>query len=46
MAEQDYKHGSMDIKVHEKTFDGFMKWVTWATIVIVVLLIILAIFAT
>ena len=46
MADQDYKHGSMDIEVQEKTFDGFMKWVVWSTVVILGVLVFLAIFAT
>lgn len=41
----DYKHGEMDIKVQEKTFDGFMKFTTWAVIVILGILVFLAIFA-
>ena len=40
----DHKHGAMDIKDQEKTFDGFMVWVTRTTIVIVAVLIFLAIF--
>lgn len=38
----DHKHGEMDIKVQEKTFDGFMSMVTKTSIVIVVALILLA----
>jgi len=38
----DHKHGEMDIKVQEKTFDGFIKMVTRGTIVIIVALIFLA----
>ncbi len=38
----DHKHGEMDIKVQEKTFDGFIKMVTRSTIVIIVALIFLA----
>ncbi|MCB1328057.1 MAG: aa3-type cytochrome c oxidase subunit IV [Maritimibacter sp.] len=40
----DYKHGSMDIRVQEKTFEGFMKTSARAVGVILVLLVILAIF--
>ena len=25
----EHKHGSMDTKVQEKTFEGFMRMVTW-----------------
>lgn len=38
----DHKHGEMDIKVQEKTFDGFMSMVTKGTIIIIVALILLA----
>ncbi|WP_299281054.1 aa3-type cytochrome c oxidase subunit IV [uncultured Tateyamaria sp.] len=40
----DHKHGEMDVKTHEKTFDGFMAWTKWTVIVILVLLIGMAIF--
>lgn len=42
----EYKHGDMDIKGNEKSFDGFVKWVTWSVIVILVLLVLMAIFIT
>ncbi len=42
----EHKHGEMDVKVHEKTFDGFMKWVTWSVIVILVIIVGMAIFIT
>ena len=38
----DHKHGEMDITVQQKTFDGFMTWVTRSTIAIIVFLIFLA----
>ena len=38
----DHKHGEMDITVQEKTFDGFMTFVTRTTIGIIVFLIFLA----
>ncbi|SLN53474.1 aa3-type cytochrome c oxidase subunit IV [Pseudooctadecabacter jejudonensis] len=38
----DHKHGEMDISVQEKTFAGFMNWVTKGSIVIIVALILLA----
>lgn len=38
----DHKHGEMDIKVQEKTFNSFMSMVTKTTIVIIVSLILLA----
>lgn len=40
----DYKHGEMDISVQEKTFDGFIKYVTWGAMVAIGILIFLAIF--
>ncbi|WP_299151953.1 aa3-type cytochrome c oxidase subunit IV [uncultured Tateyamaria sp.] len=40
----DHKHGDMDAKPHEKTFDGFMAWTKWSVIAILVLLIGMAIF--
>lgn len=46
MADDTHDQGSMDIETHEKTFAGFMRWVTNTTIVILVLLVFLAIFAT
>lgn len=38
----DHEHGSMDISVQEKTFAGFMTFVTRATIIILVALVLLA----
>ena len=40
----DHEHGSMDIEVQEKTFDGFMSWVSKTVIIILVLLVLMAIF--
>lgn len=40
----DYKHGEMDTKVQEDTFNGFMAWTKWSVIVILVVLIGMAIF--
>ena len=42
MAEQE--HGSMDNTTQQKTFDGFMSWVTKSVIVILVLLVLMAMF--
>lgn len=39
----EHKHGSMDIRVQEKTFEGFMKFSARTVVVILVLLVILAI---
>lgn len=38
-----YKHGSMNIEAQEKTFAGFVKYVTNAVIVILALAILLVI---
>ncbi|MCT8158926.1 aa3-type cytochrome c oxidase subunit IV [Pseudoruegeria sp. SHC-113] len=40
----DFKPGEMDITVQEKTFAGFIKWVTWGATVSIGILIFLAIF--
>lgn len=40
----EHKHGDMDVKEQEKTFDGFVSFTTWSVIVILVLLIGMAIF--
>ncbi len=42
----EHKHGEMDIKVQEDTFDGFMRFVTWSVIAILVLVVLMAIFIT
>lgn len=41
----EYKPGSMDIEVQEKTFDGFMSFCTKTAIAILGVLVFLAIFA-
>lgn len=38
----DYKHGTMDITEHEKTFAGFVTFTTRMVIAIIVFLIFLA----
>jgi len=42
MAEHHHEHGTMDVKVQEKTFDGFVTIVKWVVIIIVIFLIFLA----
>lgn len=42
----DHKHGDMDIKEQEKTFNGFMKFTTNTVIVILLIIIGMAIFIT
>ncbi len=39
-----HKHGTMDIRAQEKTFEGFIKLTVRASITIIVLLVLLAIF--
>ncbi|SFR37589.1 aa3-type cytochrome c oxidase subunit IV [Litoreibacter janthinus] len=38
----EHEHGSMDIKDHEKTFEGFVKFTTYSVIGIIVFLVLLA----
>jgi hypothetical protein len=42
MADHEHKHGSMDIKTQEKTFEGFLRWVTWGAAISIGVLIFLA----
>ena len=39
MSDENFKPGSMDISVQEKTFDGFMSFVTKGAILCIVVLI-------
>jgi len=39
----EHKHGEMNIEVQEKTFEGFVKWVTWTAVACIGFLIFLAI---
>lgn len=41
----EHKHGEMDIEVHTKTYEGFMRFTTWAVVLILLFLVFLAIFA-
>lgn len=41
----EHEHGTMNTDVQEKTFDGFVKFVSRASIVIIGILLFLAIFA-
>lgn len=38
----DHKHGEMDIKAHERTFDGFIRALTWSGGISIVVLIFIA----
>ncbi|HBB83359.1 MAG TPA: aa3-type cytochrome c oxidase subunit IV [Sulfitobacter sp.] len=41
----EHEHGSMDYDAQEKTFDGFMTFVTRSVVVILAILVLLALFA-
>ncbi len=43
MAEE-HKHGTMDIEVQEKTFDGFVTFTIRSVVVILLIVVFLAIF--
>lgn len=38
----EHKHGSMDTKVQEKTFAGFMRMSTWGAVIAILVLIFMA----
>lgn len=38
----EYKHGSMDITDHEKTFDGFVRFTMWVAVIAIGILVFLA----
>lgn len=38
----EHKHGSMNIKTHEKTFEGFIRMVTWGAGISIAILIFMA----
>lgn len=38
----DYKHGSMDIKTHERTFASFLSFVKWGVIISLAILVFMA----
>ncbi len=40
----EHKIGTMDITVQEKTYDGFMSFVTKSVVAILVLLVLMAVF--
>ncbi len=40
----DHEHGSMDFKDQQKTFDGFMSFVSKSVIIILVLLVLMLLF--
>ena len=44
MADNTHKHGEMDIREQENTFNGFVKFLTNAIIACLVVVLILAVF--
>ncbi|MFD1912720.1 aa3-type cytochrome c oxidase subunit IV [Halodurantibacterium flavum] len=38
----EHKHGSMDIREQEKTFDGFLRFTRWGVVLVIGILIFLA----
>lgn len=40
----EFKHGSMDVTEHEKTFEGFVKWSVRVAIFTIAILLFLAVF--
>ncbi len=42
----DHKHGEMDSKVQQETYDGFIKFGTWSVVVVIGILIFMAVFAS
>ena len=42
----DFKPGTMDIRAQEKTFAGFMKFVTYGAVAVMVVLVFLALSST
>ncbi len=37
-----HTHGSMDIRTHERTFEGFIRFVGWSLVVIFFVLVFMA----
>ena len=40
--EKEHVHGSMDVRGHEKTFAGFIKFSTWGAVISIGVLIFMA----
>lgn len=38
----NHEHGKMDISNQQKTFDGFMRWVTWGAAISISVLVFIA----
>jgi Ni,Fe-hydrogenase I cytochrome b subunit len=41
-SQGEHKHGSMDIRTHEKTFAGFVRMSTWVVVICICVLIFMA----
>ena len=39
---EDHKHGTMDIRAQEKTFDGFIRMTIWGAVISILVLIVMA----
>ena len=40
--DKEHVHGSMDVRGHEKTFAGFVKFSTWGIVISILVLIFMA----
>lgn len=38
----DHSHGSMDLRAHERTFGGFVRWMMWSAVAALAVLVFLA----
>jgi hypothetical protein len=38
----EHKHGSMDIRAQEKTYNGFIRMATWGAIISILVLVFMA----
>ena len=38
----EHTHGEMNVREHEKTFEGFIRFSTWVTALVIVVLVFLA----
>jgi len=46
MAESEYKRGTMDIRQHQETFEGFMGLTKWSIVLMALLLLGMGVFLT
>lgn len=45
MADNQHKHGEMDTKAQEETFNGFMRWTVNVALICIGVVVFLALFA-